>query len=172
MIEWVSNVATFRSICDNLYRTHGMETKITEIRDIYTRFPAAISPPIISPLFPFMLPNHCTAMTGPRHQVTLACYPWPIGPPHTLLYVCRGKKAGHSKVTIYRDMMLPKFPPLFYRWFLNHFPQPNQWFQARTAYCKTTSVWSMVLTPLMSLCPSPLSLCLCPRPCPGHLLYS
>ena len=92
LIEWVSHVAPFRTICDALYKSFDKYVPNSEIRDI----------------------------------------------------VNKQEKAGTSKVMIYRDYLLPKFPPMFYRWFLNHFPQPNQWFQARLAYCKTTSVWSMV----------------------------
>ncbi|CAM6089350.1 unnamed protein product [Calypogeia fissa] len=40
--------------------------------------------------------------------------------------------------------VLPMFPPVFHRWFLNTFPEPATWFQARVAYAHTTAVWSMV----------------------------
>lgn len=96
--------------------------------------------------------------------------------PHRL--VTGGAGLGLTKLTLttYRDVLLPHFPPVFYRWFLNNFPQPgqsgplprvglppprvspcpgprplgtlpcrpNHWLLARLAYCRTTSVWSMV----------------------------
>mmetsp|Transcript_43281 Transcript_43281/g.138235 ORF Transcript_43281/g.138235 Transcript_43281/m.138235 type:complete len:207 (+) Transcript_43281:80-700(+) len=36
------------------------------------------------------------------------------------------------------------FPPRMHRWFLAAFPEPAEWFRARTAFARTTAVWSMV----------------------------
>ncbi|KAL2643558.1 hypothetical protein R1flu_011145 [Riccia fluitans] len=54
---------------------------------------------------------------------------------------------GSDKVSdaeMFRSKILPMFPPVFHRWFLNTFPEPAAWFQARVAYAHTTAVWSMV----------------------------
>eukprot|EP01012_Entosiphon_sulcatum_P054179 TRINITY_DN7473_c0_g1_i1.p2 TRINITY_DN7473_c0_g1~~TRINITY_DN7473_c0_g1_i1.p2 ORF type:complete len:220 (-),score=44.65 TRINITY_DN7473_c0_g1_i1:186-845(-) len=58
--------------------------------------------------------------------------------------VTKGEKERLTKLQIYREYLLPAFPPIFYRWFLSMFPQPTAWFQARNGYAKTTAVWSMV----------------------------
>ena len=45
---------------------------------------------------------------------------------------------------LYRDVVLPLFPPVFHRWFLTMFPEPSSWFEARLAYARSTAVMSMV----------------------------
>ncbi|OAD04050.1 hypothetical protein MUCCIDRAFT_163567 [Mucor lusitanicus CBS 277.49] len=35
-------------------------------------------------------------------------------------------------------------PPVFYKWFLKHFPEPIQWLASRTRYVKTLAVMSIV----------------------------
>jgi hypothetical protein len=46
-------------------------------------------------------------------------------------------------VETFRDKLLPKWPPVFHRWFLRNFPEPNQWFEARLFYTRTLAVMSM-----------------------------
>ncbi|KAM7257739.1 hypothetical protein ACFE04_013480 [Oxalis oulophora] len=43
-----------------------------------------------------------------------------------------------------KTKILPMFPPVFHKWFLNTFSEPAAWFRARVAYAHTTAVWSMV----------------------------
>ncbi|CAM8899357.1 unnamed protein product [Rhodiola kirilowii] len=40
--------------------------------------------------------------------------------------------------------ILPLFPPVFHKWFLNTFSEPAAWFRARLSYAHTTAVWCMV----------------------------
>ncbi|KAG6548304.1 hypothetical protein Mapa_010357 [Marchantia paleacea] len=58
----------------------------------------------------------------------------------------QAQKGGEkiSEAEMFRTKILPMFPPVFHRWFLNTFPEPAAWFQARVAYAHTTAVWSMV----------------------------
>jgi phosphatidylinositol kinase/protein kinase (PI-3 family) len=37
-----------------------------------------------------------------------------------------------------------RYPPVFYEWFLESFPEPNAWLAARSAYIRTCAVISMV----------------------------
>lgn len=57
------------------------------------------------------------------------------------LYDEQGQKPGGEML---RTKILPLFPPIFHRWFLNSFPEPAAWFRARLAYTHTSAVWSMV----------------------------
>ncbi|KAK9679778.1 hypothetical protein K7432_016161 [Basidiobolus ranarum] len=45
---------------------------------------------------------------------------------------------------IFTNLLLPKFPPVFYEWFLETFPEPTSWFSSRVAYATTAAVMSMV----------------------------
>ena len=54
---------------------------------------------------------------------------------------CQGKI---SEDEMLKTKILPMFPPIFHRWFLNTFSEPAAWFRARIAYAHTTAVWSMV----------------------------
>lgn len=49
-----------------------------------------------------------------------------------------------SEVEVFQKKILPMFPPVFHKWFLNTFSEPANWFQSRVAYARTTAVWSMV----------------------------
>ncbi|KAI9331418.1 hypothetical protein DFJ73DRAFT_857163 [Zopfochytrium polystomum] len=40
--------------------------------------------------------------------------------------------------------ILPRFPPIFFEWFLDTFPEPTKWFASRRAYSSTLAVMSMV----------------------------
>ncbi len=54
------------------------------------------------------------------------------------------QEGAQGEAEVFRKKILPMFPPLFHRWFLNTFPEPAAWFGARMAYAHTTAVWSMV----------------------------
>ncbi|KAG2194555.1 hypothetical protein INT47_006514 [Mucor saturninus] len=45
---------------------------------------------------------------------------------------------------LFVDTILPRCPPVFYKWFLKCFPEPNQWLTSRTRYIKTLAVMSIV----------------------------
>jgi hypothetical protein len=47
-------------------------------------------------------------------------------------------------VEIYRDHVLPFYPPVFHKWFLKSFSDPTTWFEARLAYARAIAVMSMV----------------------------
>ena len=49
-----------------------------------------------------------------------------------------------KKLAIYRTKLLPRHPPVFGDWFLQTFPDPTSWYNARLAYCRTAAVMSMV----------------------------
>jgi serine/threonine-protein kinase ATR len=51
---------------------------------------------------------------------------------------------NNQEVEMFKTKILPMFPPVFYKWFLNTFSEPASWFRARVAYAHTTAVWSMV----------------------------
>uniref|UniRef100_A0A0R3WST4 PI3K/PI4K domain-containing protein n=1 Tax=Hydatigena taeniaeformis TaxID=6205 RepID=A0A0R3WST4_HYDTA len=40
--------------------------------------------------------------------------------------------------------LLPMYPLVFYRWFINVFPNPSEWYEARETYVRTCAVMSMV----------------------------
>ena len=52
--------------------------------------------------------------------------------------------ATPSKVGIFTDQVLPKFPPVFHEWFVDMFPEPGAWFQARLRYTRSCAVMSIV----------------------------
>ncbi|EDO16759.1 hypothetical protein Kpol_526p12 [Vanderwaltozyma polyspora DSM 70294] len=47
------------------------------------------------------------------------------------------------KVGYYKDQ-ISKFPPVLYQWFLETFPDPISWFNARNAYSRSNAVMAMV----------------------------
>lgn len=49
-----------------------------------------------------------------------------------------------DKTYIFTDVVLPKFRPVFYSWFVSRFPEPGAWLAARLAYTRTTAVMSIV----------------------------
>lgn len=51
---------------------------------------------------------------------------------------------NNQEVEMFKTKILPMFPPVFHKWFLNTFSEPASWFRARVAYAHTTAVWSMV----------------------------
>ncbi|XAR72671.1 Non-specific serine/threonine protein kinase [Bertholletia excelsa] len=54
---------------------------------------------------------------------------------------CQGKMPEDEML---KNKILPMFPPVFHKWFLNTFSEPAAWFRARVAYAHTAGVWSMV----------------------------
>ncbi|KAG0625577.1 hypothetical protein M758_2G066000 [Ceratodon purpureus] len=54
------------------------------------------------------------------------------------------QQGAQGETDWFQNKVLPMFPPVFHRWFLNMFPEPAAWFRARIAYAHTTAVWSMV----------------------------
>eukprot|EP01105_Mastigella_eilhardi_P005361 TRINITY_DN170_c0_g1_i2.p1 TRINITY_DN170_c0_g1~~TRINITY_DN170_c0_g1_i2.p1 ORF type:complete len:1419 (-),score=311.12 TRINITY_DN170_c0_g1_i2:111-4367(-) len=42
------------------------------------------------------------------------------------------------------DIVLHKQPPIFYKWFLQTFPEPSAWFEARQTFTHTVAVMSML----------------------------
>ncbi|CAO3641409.1 unnamed protein product [Cunninghamella echinulata] len=53
-------------------------------------------------------------------------------------------KELEAKKSIFTNAILPKCPAVFYKWFLNHFPEPSQWYTSRSRYIKTLAVMSIV----------------------------
>jgi serine/threonine-protein kinase ATR len=47
-------------------------------------------------------------------------------------------------VKLFTEDLVPKFPPYFYRWFIDISPEPSAWFETRLRYTRTTAVMSMV----------------------------
>ncbi|TFK43883.1 hypothetical protein BDQ12DRAFT_199518 [Crucibulum laeve] len=59
----------------------------------------------------------------------------------------REKKEEQSlppAVVIYRDLVVPQFPGVFHKWFLETFPEPTAWLASRLSYVRTAAVMSMV----------------------------
>ncbi|KAM7543213.1 hypothetical protein Aperf_G00000011915 [Anoplocephala perfoliata] len=42
------------------------------------------------------------------------------------------------------NKLLPMYPLVFYRWFINIFPNPSEWYEARETFVRTCAVMSMV----------------------------
>ncbi|XP_028647910.2 serine/threonine-protein kinase ATR isoform X1 [Erpetoichthys calabaricus] len=49
-----------------------------------------------------------------------------------------------DKLNIFKEVLLPRHPPVFHEWFLRTFPDPASWYSSRSAYCRSTAVMSMV----------------------------
>lgn len=45
---------------------------------------------------------------------------------------------------LFEQKLLPKYPPVFYDWFMAQFPDPSDWYRARQRYTRTAAVMSMV----------------------------
>ncbi|KAH9628521.1 hypothetical protein HF086_008041 [Spodoptera exigua] len=67
-----------------------------------------------------------------------------------LIELCNKPIAGSSLTRlrksggIYEQQLLPRHPPVFQEWFRRVFSDPYGWYQARSAYIRTTAVMSMV----------------------------
>ena len=55
-----------------------------------------------------------------------------------LVYLLRQKK------NIFLKKILPHYPPMLSKWFLKKFSNPIDWYNARTLYCRSLGVMSMV----------------------------
>ncbi|KAI8973495.1 hypothetical protein BDF20DRAFT_655405 [Mycotypha africana] len=49
-----------------------------------------------------------------------------------------------EKTEFFLKRLIPQCQSVFYRWFLDRFPEPNQWLNSRTRYVKTLAVMSIV----------------------------
>ncbi|XP_020296818.1 serine/threonine-protein kinase ATR [Pseudomyrmex gracilis] len=58
--------------------------------------------------------------------------------------ICLQKDPLEKKRKIFVEKLLPRHPPIFGDWFRIMFPDPYGWYEARTAYIRTTAVMSMV----------------------------
>ena len=57
----------------------------------------------------------------------------------TLDQACRERN-----VSLFTDKVLPQFPPAFHEWFVELFPEPSAWFEARLRYTRSCAVMSIV----------------------------
>lgn len=55
-------------------------------------------------------------------------------------------KAGNlSKATqLFEEHILRAYPPLLYWWFVQHFPDPFAWFEARQSFTRSAAAWSVI----------------------------
>ena len=51
---------------------------------------------------------------------------------------------GELALAYETEILSQYFPPMFHRWFVEHFPDPSAWFEARLAYSRSAATWSMV----------------------------
>ncbi|XP_075973655.1 serine/threonine-protein kinase ATR-like [Anticarsia gemmatalis] len=58
--------------------------------------------------------------------------------------MCSSKDPVEKKRRIFEEQLLPRHPPIFQEWFRRVFSDPYGWYQARSAYIRTTAVMSMV----------------------------
>ncbi|KMQ96860.1 serine threonine-protein kinase atr-like protein [Lasius niger] len=58
--------------------------------------------------------------------------------------LCSLKDPLEKKRQMFLEKLLPRHPPVFADWFRIIFPDPYGWYEARTAYIRTTAVMSMV----------------------------
>ena len=73
-------------------------------------------------------------------------------PPTNLKYfferiLCQSSSSyylSRHKMTIYKEKLLPRHPPLLPEWFMRTFPDPTSWYSARVSYARTTAVMSIV----------------------------
>ena len=52
--------------------------------------------------------------------------------------------ADVSKIHLFTDTLLSRFPPVFHEWFVQMFPEPSAWFNARLRYTRSCATMSMV----------------------------
>ncbi|XP_028157289.1 serine/threonine-protein kinase ATR-like [Ostrinia furnacalis] len=58
--------------------------------------------------------------------------------------MCSNKDPFEKKRKMFEEQLLPRHPPVFQEWFRRVFSDPYGWYQARSAYIRTTAVMSMV----------------------------
>ncbi|CEP23236.1 hypothetical protein BN1211_3769 [Cyberlindnera jadinii] len=49
-----------------------------------------------------------------------------------------------EKAEKFQTEIIAKYPPVLYAWFIENFPDPSSWYEARNNYTQTTAVMSMV----------------------------
>lgn len=49
-----------------------------------------------------------------------------------------------ERAEMFKKDILAKYPPVLYQWFIENFPNPATWYDARNNYTRTTAVMSMV----------------------------
>ncbi|KAI9796181.1 MAG: hypothetical protein M1825_000866 [Sarcosagium campestre] len=52
--------------------------------------------------------------------------------------------ADSTKMNLFTERILRSFPPVFHEWFVEMFPEPGAWFNARLKYTRSCAVMSMV----------------------------
>ncbi|KAF1987090.1 hypothetical protein K402DRAFT_463189 [Aulographum hederae CBS 113979] len=52
--------------------------------------------------------------------------------------------ADPANIHIFTDEVLSKFPPVLYEWFIETFPEPEEWLASRLRYTRSCAVMSMV----------------------------
>ena len=89
-----------------------------------------------------------------RHLITEAHSYWPAG----VYPVMSTKEVLHAMMELqtkyendidamtreYRKLVTDRFKPCFHRWFIEHFPDPTEWLEARTVFIRSVAVWSAV----------------------------
>ncbi|ELT94946.1 hypothetical protein CAPTEDRAFT_164972 [Capitella teleta] len=48
-----------------------------------------------------------------------------------------------QKLSVFKNKLLVRHPAVFSEWFLQTFPDPTSWYNARLSYCRTTAVMSL-----------------------------
>jgi serine/threonine-protein kinase ATR len=64
----------------------------------------------------------------------------------SLKQVMEEASASESKIRRYIDEVVGRFPPVLHLWFIQQFPNPSAWFDARLRYTRSCAVMSMVGT--------------------------
>lgn len=62
----------------------------------------------------------------------------------TIMNLRSGPNKHLTLAEVFRTKLLPRFPPVFAEWFVNTFPDPTMWYNARLTYVRTSAVMSMV----------------------------
>lgn len=57
--------------------------------------------------------------------------------------MCNIKDPLTRKRQVFEEKMLPRHPPVLSEWFRTKFPDAHHWYQARTAFIRTSAVMSM-----------------------------
>ncbi|ORX44443.1 hypothetical protein DM01DRAFT_1386874 [Hesseltinella vesiculosa] len=53
-------------------------------------------------------------------------------------------KKPEERLKSFRERILPRCPAVFYKWFLEHFPEPSLWYASRSRYVRSLAVMSIV----------------------------
>lgn len=64
----------------------------------------------------------------------------------TLKQLMEEASMSESKIRIFTDDVIGRFPPVLHLWFIQQFPSPSGWFAARLRYTRSCAVMSMVGT--------------------------